>query len=70
MKLLRFLLNLFAFIGALAAAGALVVSIVLMLRFPPLLIAVVLACWILCKLLKILRIPDQDQDQIMNASAQ
>ena len=51
MMLLRFLLSLFAFIGALAAAGALVVSIVLMLRFPPLLIVVVLACWILCRLL-------------------
>lgn len=47
MMLLRFLLSLFAFIGALAAAGVVVVSIVLMLRFPPLLIAVVLACWIL-----------------------
>lgn len=58
MMLLRFLLCLFAFIGALAAAGALVVSGVLMLRFPPLLIAVVLACWILCKLLQMLRIPD------------
>ena len=52
MMLLRFLLCLLAFIGALAAAGTLVVSIVLMLRFPPLLIAVVLACWLLCKLLK------------------
>lgn len=51
MTLLRFLLSLFAFIGALAAAGALVVSIVLMLRFPPLLIAVLLACWILSRLL-------------------
>ena len=52
MMLLRFLLCLLAFIGALAAAGTLVVSIVLMLRFPPLLIAVVLACWLLCRLLK------------------
>ena len=51
MMLLRFLLCLLAFIGALAAAGTLVVSIVLMLRFPPLLIAVVLACWLLCRLL-------------------
>ena len=57
MMLLRFLLSLFAFIGALAAAGALVVSIVLMLRFPPLLIAVVLACWILYRLLKVLHSP-------------
>lgn len=55
MTLLRFLLCLFAFIGALAAAGTLVVSIVLMLRFPPLLITVVLACWLLSRFIKILR---------------
>lgn len=61
MTLLRFLLCLFAFIGALAAAGALVFSVVLMLRFPPLLIVVALACWLLCKLIKILRNPDQNQ---------
>lgn len=54
MALLRFLLCLFIFIGALAAAGVLVLSILLMLRFPPLLIAVVLACWILNRLLKLL----------------
>lgn len=51
MTLLRFLLCLFVFIGALAATGALVFSIVLMLRFPPLLIAVVLACWTFSRLL-------------------
>jgi len=55
MTLLRFLLCLFAFIGALAAAGTLVVSIVLMLRFPPLLITVVLACWLLSRFIKTLR---------------
>jgi hypothetical protein len=55
MMLLRFLLCLLAFIGALAAAGALVFSLVLMLRFPPLLITVVLACWLLSRLLKALR---------------
>lgn len=54
MTLLRFLLCLFIFIGALAAAGVLVLGILLMLRFPPLLIAVVLACWILNRLLKLL----------------
>ena len=54
MTLLRFLRCLFAFIGALAAAGTLVVSMVLMLRFPPLLVAVLLACWILNRLLKVL----------------
>ncbi|NPW92377.1 hypothetical protein [Pseudomonas aeruginosa] len=50
MTLLRFLLCLFTFIGALAAAGALVISVLLMLHFPPLLIAVVLACWIFSRL--------------------
>lgn len=54
MTLLRFLLCLLAFIGALAAASTLVVSIVFMLRFPPLLVAVLLACWILNRLLKVL----------------
>lgn len=52
MALLKFLLCLLAFIGALAAAGALVISFVLMLRFPPLLVAVVLASWIFCRLIK------------------
>lgn len=55
MTLLRFLFCLFIFIGALAAAGLLVLSILLMLRFPPLLVAVVLACWILNRLCKLLR---------------
>lgn len=54
MTLLRFLLCLFTFVGALAAAGALVLSILLMLRIPPLLLAVVLACWILSRLLRLL----------------
>lgn len=61
MTLLRFLLCLFTFIGALAAAGALVISALLMLRFPPLLIAVVLACWILYKLLNVLAKPDTNR---------
>ncbi|MFE1816993.1 hypothetical protein [Metapseudomonas otitidis] len=61
MTLLRFLLYLFTFIGALAAAGALVISVLLMLRFPPLLVAVVLACWILCKLLNALAKPDTNR---------
>lgn len=53
MTLLKFLLCLLAFIGALAAAGALVISVLLMLRFPPLLVAVILACWFCCRLLSI-----------------
>lgn len=54
MRLLRFLLHLLIFIGALAVATALVLSILLMLRFPPLLLAVVLACWMLNRLLRLL----------------
>lgn len=54
MTLLRFLLCLFIFVGALAAAGVLVLSILLMLRFPPLLLALVLACWILSHLLRLI----------------
>ncbi|WP_047278468.1 hypothetical protein [Pseudomonas lundensis] len=59
MTLLRFLLCLFIFVGALAAAGAVVLSILLMLSFPPLLLAVMLACWILSRLLRLL---SSDQD--------
>jgi fatty acid desaturase len=70
MMLLRFLLCLFAFIGALAAAGALVMSIVLMLRFPPLLVAVLLACWILYRLLKMLRSPGQGKSMSDTAAPQ
>lgn len=70
MSLLRFLLCLFAFIGALAAAGALVLSLMLMLRFPPLLIAVALACWLLSKLLRVLGIPAQEQTKNATASMQ
>lgn len=47
MKILRLFLCLFMFIVALAASGALVLSPLLMLRFPPLLGAVVLACGVL-----------------------
>lgn len=55
MPLLRSLLHLFLFIGALAAAGVLVLSILLMLRFPPLLVVVLLAGWMLSRVLRLLR---------------
>lgn len=61
MFLLRFLLCLFVFFGALAAAGALVFCILLMVRFPPLLLAVVLACWALSRLHKLLSPDRNDQ---------
>ncbi|TBU79815.1 hypothetical protein DNK06_12100 [Pseudomonas daroniae] len=67
MTLLRFLLCLFTFIGALAAAGALVISVLLMLHFPPLLVAVVLACWLLSKLLKAFRKPVQTKANTYSA---
>ena len=67
MTLLRFLLCLFTFIGALAAAGTLVISVLLMLRFPPLLVAVVLACWILCKLLKAFRKQPNQRHHLFSA---
>lgn len=54
MPVLRFLLCLLIFVGALAAAGVLVLSILLFLRFPPLLLTVVLACWIMNRLFKLL----------------
>lgn len=63
MALLKFLLCLLAFIGALAAASALVISVLLMLRFPPLLVAVLLACWILNRLIKILTTPTASRTQ-------
>jgi len=41
------------------AVQLLVISVLLMLRFPPLLVAVILACWILCRLMKAFRRKDQ-----------
>lgn len=61
MFLLRFLLCLFVFVGALVAAGAWVFCILLMVRFPPLLLAVVLACWALSRLHKRLSPDRNDQ---------
>lgn len=58
MPVLRFLLCLLIFAGAFAAAGVLVLVLVLVLStllvllFPPLLLAVVLACGVLGRLLR------------------
>ena len=54
MPVLRFMHYLLIFVGAFAAAGGLVLSILLILRFPPLLLTVVLACWLLGRLLRLL----------------
>lgn len=44
MTLLRFIVCVFVFIGTLAAAGTFVLACVLLLRFPLVLLAVLLAC--------------------------
>jgi len=48
--LLRTFAAVFVFAGILAGCLAMLLLVILMVRFPPLLIAVVLACWILCRL--------------------
>ena len=49
-QLLRTFASAFMFAGILAGCLAVLLLVLLMVRFPPLLIAVVLACWILCRL--------------------
>jgi len=55
MTVLRFFLTLFMFICLLAGSSVLVSAICLMLRFPPLLFAVVLGCVLLVIILRNLR---------------
>ncbi|WP_223485677.1 hypothetical protein [Pseudomonas sp. A-RE-19] len=52
MALIRFLITLFTFIGVLASASAVVLTVILILRFPPILIAVGLALLLFQWLLK------------------
>ncbi len=59
MKMFRLFLCLFMFIGALAASAVLVLSILLMLRFSPLLVAVVLACGVLDVLISRIASPNK-----------
>lgn len=54
MKLLRVFAAVFMFAGILTGCLALLLLVILMVRFPPLLIAVLLACWIFCRLVKAL----------------
>jgi len=44
MELIRFPITFLTFIGILASAFAVVLAVILMLRFPPILIAVGMAC--------------------------
>lgn len=50
MTMLRLLAALFVFVGILAGCVAALLLVILMVRFPPLLIAVLLACWIFNRL--------------------
>lgn len=52
MALIHFLITLFTFIGVLASASAVVLTVVLILRFPLILIAIVIALLLLQWLLK------------------
>lgn len=52
MTFLRFIFYLFTFISVLAGSGILVLVICLILRFPPLLAAVVLGCGLFAAFLK------------------
>lgn len=54
MKLLRIFAAVCMFAGILAGCLALLLLVILLVRFPPLLIAVLLACWIFCRLMKAL----------------
>ncbi|MCX2813757.1 MULTISPECIES: hypothetical protein [unclassified Pseudomonas] len=48
--LLRTFAAVFVFAGILVGCLAMLLLVILMVRFPPLLIALVLACWILSRL--------------------
>ncbi|HBO4785977.1 TPA: hypothetical protein ACUT80_003297 [Pseudomonas aeruginosa] len=54
MKPLRVFAAVLLFVGILAGCLALLLLAILMVRFPPLLLAVLLACWIFCRLMKAL----------------
>ncbi len=53
MAILRLLAALLAFAGILAGCLAVLLLIIVLLRFPPLLIALLLACWVCGRLLEI-----------------
>ncbi|EPJ5339397.1 MULTISPECIES: hypothetical protein [Pseudomonas] len=59
--LLRTFAAVFVFAGILAGCLAMLLLVIVMVRFPPLLVAVVLACWILCRLMNAFRRKDQSE---------
>ena len=48
--LLRTFAAVFVFVGILVGCLAMLLLVILMVRFPPLLLALVLACWIMSRL--------------------
>lgn len=52
MAVLKLLASLFVFVGILAGCVTALLLVILMVRFPPLLVAVLLACWIFNRLQK------------------
>lgn len=52
MAILRLLASLFVFVGILVGCVAALLLVVVLLRFPLLLIAVLLACWVFSRLLE------------------
>jgi hypothetical protein len=50
MAVLKLLASLFVFVGILTGCVTALLLVMLMLRFPPLLIAVLLTCWIFSRL--------------------
>ncbi|MDI3556117.1 hypothetical protein IPC1147_02965 [Pseudomonas aeruginosa] len=54
MKPLRVFAAVFLFAGILAGCVALLLLVIVMVRFPPLLLAVLLACWMFCRIEKAL----------------
>ena len=59
MKLLRMLAAAAMFAGMLAGCLALLLLVLLIVRFPPILIAVLLTCWIVSRLLNTRTQPSQ-----------
>lgn len=70
MKLLRIFAAVFMFAGILAGGLALLLLVLLMVRFPPLLIAVLLACWVFCRLLNLFQAPGIAPAKTTTASPQ
>lgn len=50
MKIIKILVATFALIGTLAGSAAIIATLMAMVKFPPLLLALLFACWILSQM--------------------